>query len=367
MAKKNQFYSLKKIKELHALYNFIFGERSNGKTYAVLEEGVKNYAEGGKQIAIIRRFNEDFTGKRSSVMFDSLINNGEGKNRIRELTHGEWTGVYYFSMRWYLCRKEGDNIVKDDKPIAYGFSLSAQEHDKSTSYPDITTVLFDEVITRNIYLNDEFILFSNVLSTIIRQRTDVIIYMLGNTVNKYCPYFDEMGLKHVRDMKKGTIDLYHYGESGLTVAVEYTENYREGKPSDVYFAFDNPKLSMITGGEWEIDIYPHCPHKFKQKEVVFKYFIIFHEDILQCDIVRTKGMLFTFIHRKTTPIKNEDKDLIYSPEYDPRPNHRRKITNPILPIEKKIYLLYKEEKIFYQDNTIGEIVRNYLLWCRGNG
>ena len=36
--------------------------------------------------------------------------------------------------------------------------------------------------------------FMNVLSTIIRDRENIKIFMLGNTVNKYCPYFDEMGL-----------------------------------------------------------------------------------------------------------------------------------------------------------------------------
>ena len=32
---KNEYYSLKKINKLNALYNLIIGQRSNGKTYAV--------------------------------------------------------------------------------------------------------------------------------------------------------------------------------------------------------------------------------------------------------------------------------------------------------------------------------------------
>ena len=85
-----------------------------------------------------------------------------------------------------------------------------------------------------------------------------------------------MGLTRVKDMKPGTIDVYQYGEEGkLRVAVEYAEASKEGKKSDVYFAFDNPKLKMITTGVWEIDIYPHCPYKYKPKDIQFTYFIKF--------------------------------------------------------------------------------------------
>jgi hypothetical protein len=120
---------------------------------------------------------------------------------------------------------------------------------------------------------------------------------------------------------------------------------------------------MITSGVWEIDLYPHCPHSFKPKDILFTYFIEFDDELLQCEIVDVDGLMFTFIHRKTTPIKYPDSDLIYSTKYDARPNHRRKITKPVLDIEKKILYFYRADKIFYQDNEVGEIVRNYLLWC----
>ena len=71
-----------------------------------------------------------------------------------------------------------------------------------------------------------------------------------------------------------TIDLYTYGESNLRVAVEYSQGIKkESKKSNKYFAFDNPKLQMITNGKWEIDIYPHLPHKYKPKDIKFIYYI----------------------------------------------------------------------------------------------
>lgn len=357
---KQKFYSLKNILSKGASYNMIFGERSNGKTTAVLEYAIKRYAETGEQMAYLRRWREDFTGKRGEQLFSSIVERGQ----IQKLTGGEWTNVYYFGSRWYLCRyDENGKRETDETPFCFGFAISAQEHDKSVGFPKVTTVCFDEFLTRTSYLPDEFVLFMNTLSTIIRKRTNVTVFMLGNTVNKYCPYFKEMGLKHVRDMKPGSIDIYRYGDSRLTVAVEYTEPNKAGGDSDFYFAFDNPKLSMITGGAWEIDIYPHLPVKYTPKQILFTYFIEFAGDLLQCEIINTGTSIFTFVHRKTTPLKDPDKDLIYTPEFSEKPNYRRKINRPQTDIEKRIAQFYATDKVFYADNEVGEIVRNYLQWC----
>lgn len=359
---KQKFYSLTKILQKKAKYNVIIGERSNGKTYAVLKYGLENFIKSGKQMAIVRRWQDDFVGKRGQAMFQALCANGE----VERLTNGEWTYIYYYSGRWFLAKND-EHMKRTicETPLAYGFSISSMEHDKSTSYPDITTIMFDEFLTRTAYLPDEFVLFMNVCSTIIRQRNDVTIFMLGNTVNQYSIYFKEMGLKHIQQMKQGTIDLYHYGDSNLTVAVEYCSPInKEGKESDSYFAFDNPKLSMITGGSWELDIYPHCPCKWRPKDIAFIYFIEFDDQLLQCEVIVTQEATFTYIHRKTTELKEPDKDIIFKPDIDHRPNYRRRITAPTDKVGKKIYEYYLKEKVFYQDNEVGELVRNYLLFCK---
>ena len=362
MAKRKKYYSLKKILQTDAQYYVIFGGRNNGKTYAVHEYGLQRYWEHGEQMAIVRRWQEDFTGKRG----ESLFNNQVASGNVARITGGEWTDVYYRASRWYLCRyDENGNREQQDRPFAYGFSISAQEHDKSTPYPGIKNIFFDEFLTRTLYLQDEFVLFMNVLSTIIRdkKKDEIRVFMAGNTVNKYCPYFSEMGLTHIKQMKPGTIDVYTYGESGLTVAVEYSDN-SVAKENASFFAFDNPKLKMITGNEWEISIYPHLPRKYKPKDIAYMYFIVFDSEILQCEIITFPDMSFTYIHRKTSPLKEDDWDLIYTPDFDPRPNYRRKITKPFSRLEERIASYYAQDKVFFQDNEVGDIVMNYLQFCR---
>ena len=359
----SEYYSTEEIDKYKAHYNVIFGKRSNGKTYSVLKKIIENFAENRKQGAYIRRYREDFKGKRGDQLFDSLVKDGV----VEEATGGKWTCVKYYSDRWYFAKPDEDTgrLVSDSEPFCFGFSLAQMEHDKSTSYPDINIIFFDEFISRMGYLPNEFVLFMNVISTIVRQRNDVVIYMTGNTVNKYCPYFAEMGLGHVEKMEAGTIDLYKYGESKLKVAVERTKDHNlDGRKSEVYFAFDNPSLQMITGGAWELDLYPHIPREYDEGDEIFKYFIVFNDQILQCEILNYDDCCFTYIHRKTGEIKHPESDIIFSDAYDPRPNHIRNIRKPTNNCTRKIADFFREDRVYYQDNDVGELVRNYLMYCQ---
>ena len=363
---KEQFYNISKILKKDTLYSVIFGERSNGKTYQVLKIIIENWFRNEKQGAIVRRWQDDFKQKRGMSMFDNH------SDIIKKESNGAFDHVDYYGGRFYMACWEvlpsGERkSVRDITPFCFGFALSAMIHDKSTSFPNITTVLFDEFITRDSYLNDEYMLFMDTLSTIIRHRNDVKIFMLGNTVNKFCPYFAEMGLYKVKQMTPGQIDVYTYGDSGLTVAVERTgTSQHHKKDSDVYFAFNNPKLKMITKGEWEIDIYPHLNGHFRSGDIAHSYFIIWDDEILQADIIIDDKSYYTYIHRKTTEIKDPDNDIIYQIESDKRYNYYRNLKKPIDRISQKITGFFKANKVFYQDNEVGEIVRNYLQWCDKN-
>lgn len=359
---KTDFYSLSAIKAKNAVYNVIIGERSNGKTYAALLEGITNYFEDGSEMAILRRWQEDIRGRRASAMFNALVENQE----VAKASGGEYDGITYFAGRFYFCTYDeaGKPLYNDSDVFAHAFALSDVEHNKSISHPRVKTIVFDEFMTRGTYLKDEFVIFMNTLSTIIRQRTDVKVYMLGNTVSKYSPYFKEMGLNHITKMIQGTIDIYSYGDSKLKVAVEYTASSKATQESNFYFAFDNPSLQMITDGTWELDLYPHLPVSYAPKDILLSYFIKFDGSIYQANIIDLKGEMFTYIHDKSTEIKDEDEDIIYSLEYDHRYNWQRSIHKPVHELGKKIKFFFDSDKVFYQDNDVGDSVNNYLKVSR---
>ena len=350
---KQCWYTLEPIKKLKAHYNIIFGERSNGKTFSVLCEMVEQYFKNGIKTNIFRRYEEDFKGNRASTYFTKIVKKG----KVFEITHGKWQDIIYKNRAWWLCRKdEDDNIILDTTPFAYAHAISSMEHDKGNDDESVGIILFDEFLTRTGYLPNEFVLFQNCISTTVRERDNVVIYMLGNTVNKYCPYFNEMGLRHIRDMKEGEIDLYTFGD--LRIAVEYTGN-KISKKSDIYFSFDNPALDMIKNGKWETLIYPHLTEDYKQKDIFFTSFIEFDGEILQIEYICEEGV-YLYIHQKTSPIKYKD-DFIISDRKSPSPYVISNIYGSNLDIIKLFRECYNNDKILYQDNETGEIVRNMIL------
>ena len=74
--KKFKYYSLKNIQRKDATYNVIFGERSNGKTYAVLKQALENYKKDGSQFAYVRRWQDDIKARRASTVFNGLQDDG---------------------------------------------------------------------------------------------------------------------------------------------------------------------------------------------------------------------------------------------------------------------------------------------------
>lgn len=361
--KKAKYYNIAHLIKDYpdAHYYMAFGERSNGKTYSALDYAIERYFKNGEQFAYIRRFGEDVKKKNLSTLLSAHVENG----RIQELSNGQYSLVNYTGGKFicYSYDESTNKMVSDKEPMGYAFDLNAMEHHKSTSYPRVTTIIFDEFLSRQGYLQNEFILFTNTLSTIIRDRANVNIFMIGNTVNKFCPYFQEMGLSHVKDQAPGTVDVYHYAGSGLKVVVEYCDPMakRGGKQSDVYFAFDNPQLKMITSGAWEIAIYPHLEKRYRPKDVIAQFFVSFDSALLHGEIVFTETDYFMFIHPKTTPIKDENQDFVYTNRPSGNWNYRVGFSNSDK-LSLLITRLLAENRVFYSDNETGEVLRNYIQW-----
>lgn len=378
---KEKFYSIRHLIEQHpdAQYYIAYGERSNGKTYSTLDFCIDEYFKKGYQFAYVRRWKEDIKLSNLQKLFDGILRD----HKIEKYSHGKWTGILYKSRMFYFTRyetrvdekgKKTTVKIVDDQPFCYVYVLTDDEHDKGFESPMIYNILFDEFIARGSYIPDEFTRFMGVISTIKRRRTGIKIFMLGNTINRFSIYFNEMGLTNIKTQKIGTIDVYKYGDSGLKVVCEYAEMTNKNRETDVYFAFKNPKLQMITNGAWELAIYPRLTPdmKYKPKHVKYTYFIEFDGTTLECDIVllpksiedkRYHDMLFTFVHLKTSTIKEDNKNLVYSLSPNPKPNYRRNILKPFSKLEKLISDMYYKDKVFYQSNDIGDVVRNYMLMC----
>lgn len=354
-----------------ARYYVVYNGRQNGKTYSVLWKAIlRTYLRKGRCGVYIRRKKETFEQGGGQKVFADLVRD----DRIAEESSGEWDGIQYYGSRWYLTRQDTENDdkrIRDKQPCCYAYALNNVENVKSLAVSNVGVIVLDEFISKDYYLPDEWVLFCNLLSTLIRVKDDVKVFLLGNTINPYNPYFREMGLKHagVGRQKKGTIDVYQYKDRTTgklnKIACERPEESTAKSVSNVYFAFDSESASsrMITNGDWQIKNFPHAPCKWKPKDVKYTYFIIWEGEILQCEVVMTSSVDFTYIHRKTTPLKNPEKDIIFSQDYHAAANWARNILKPSGSVFRKIAWYYLSDKVFFQDNMVGQSVTNYLAWC----
>ena len=114
------------------------------------------------------------------------------------------------------------------------------------------------------YLNDELNLFLNLVSTIVRQRTSVKVFMLANTISKYSPYTAALGLKIHRQNKGSIITKTYSDPDGFNTkfTIERTPNVNVFNNKDnvnktVYNIFGNSGVGrMITTGDFETHAYP---------------------------------------------------------------------------------------------------------------
>lgn len=361
-AENQMFYDIKPIDNTGAVYRMIIGQRSNGKTYSVMKHIITNYFAHGDRGAYIRRYEEDITPKNISSLFSPFTQD------IIELSDGRYNAVTYRAKEFHLCFMDEEGKIQEKDPTAFCItaSINTAEHTKGQDRGIIKTVCFDEFATRQGYLSNEFIQYCNLLSSLIRNREDTIIYMLANTVNRYCPYFKEMGLKGVENMPQGEIYLYRYGNADLTVAVEYCDPVKATeKVASKFFAFDNPQLEMIKTGAWELAMYPRAPYPIYDDMILRRFYVSFGEQLICGDIVHYRKDLFIFFHPQTKDVEIGDKTVLYSDSFTTSICHVRLLRDQPTELHKLIAGLIAKKAMCYSDNEVGEVVRNWLIETQG--
>lgn len=173
------FYSYDKILSRNALLNFIIGERGVGKSLGAKKFCVTDFIKNSHEFVYIRRYNTELD-KACKGFFEDLQSCGYFDDLA--LTVKKEKGIYRFEM--------------DGQTIGYGIALTTSAILKSTAFPNVKNVVFDEFLingsTAYRYLRDEVTQFLECIESIGRLR-DLRIFLLGNATtitNPYFAYFD---------------------------------------------------------------------------------------------------------------------------------------------------------------------------------
>lgn len=347
------------------IYMFI-GERSNGKTHSALSFALDNYDKDGSRFIYIRRLAESLKAQYMRNLFTGNRKSGDLQKHLKK--HGIEDLIFYSSCFWGAVDDEKGKRIRTGDPIGYTQAISTWETGKGGSYPFIGTIIFDEFLTRGIYLPDEPTLFENLVSSIVREEDHAKILMLANTVSWACPYFREWGLNHVREMRQGTYDIYQSGDNKRKIVVCYTE-HAGNKASDVYFNYDNSRSRMIMDGVWETADYPRIPTNVGDWYAGEPCYIYSIDEwcVKIVPMATTDGMECLVIYEsKHVPISANGVDVrfhdrvIYTDYFYPYMNCRMALTKQRDKLSKFLIECFRTGRVFYQNNTVGENVRNYL-------
>lgn len=215
-----RYYTTENIKKENAYYNVIFGGRSNGKSTAVCKDLIDDYFATGAQFGRVVRYVTDI---QQTVMQEWF-----GQDYLRRYTRDKYNKeIQFLGESWYVVPVGADVLKCRDEREQIGrvFVLNSEYRYKSGQFEEIKKLVVEEfcLMDMSAYVPYEFEHFLSLISTINRHRTDLTVWLLGNTLQKSNPYFSGLGI-NVDKLKiyPGQIRTVR-NRYGVKFAVEYAE------------------------------------------------------------------------------------------------------------------------------------------------
>lgn len=373
---KNIYYSSNDIDSRGAHFNIIIGERSNGKSYDIKhKKGIRKYLFGeeryiadyitkkdiikenikaGTRFFLLRRSREEIRVDLVEAYFSDVD--------VMGITDNKYNCITMYKRALYLSKydTETGKTTRGEK-IGYVGALSVEQNYAGAEYLDVTDIIFEEFISRSGYLGgvNECSKLMNFYCTIDRKRGTTKMWLLGNTISKICPYFDEWELRDIiTHQKQGTIEekwLFTgtFDDDGneiwVKVAIEYCRD--SGRSS---FTIGKHK-EMLNKGSWQVDPQPHLSKSYNCYKMMFRM-IFFYKSF---------KFIVEYLFDKETkdscwyvyPYKGEIKNniIVFSDQIRESRYWQRDIYNPLIKNKQIVDLLktFKENRIFYASDSCG--------------
>ena len=179
------WYSFDKINSYNAFFHFILTNRGFGKSYGAKQRCIDRFLKYGEQFVYVRRYKTEL--KKIGKYFDDI------KERYPD----------------HEFKVVGKTFYIDGKEAGFAIPLSTSLTEKSTAYPRVCTIVFDEFIIDKghiRYLDNEVDVMLELVFTIVRKRDNVRVYFLANNVSEVNPYFTYFNIKMPEGVKLKTFN-----------------------------------------------------------------------------------------------------------------------------------------------------------------
>ena len=285
MARK-KYYDISNLLKTKAQYMILLGQRANGKSYQAKKTVLDDAYNNDRWFVYLRRYKADIKTKAVEAYFADM--------NIEEITHHEYSGIAAWNGSIYFTLINEDGAVVKGKEIGKYCALNEYERYKSWAFVDFDWILYEEFITDSVYLPDEPRQLQQFVSTVARHRS-LTVLLIGNTLSRVCPYFNEWCLEGVLKQKLGTIEIYHhhFDDSTIDIAVEYCAN--ADFQNKMFFG---QSAKQIVAGEWDTVEVPKLPRRQEEYEAVYELLIEYQkfQFVLTLLVEPIDGGIITFVY-----------------------------------------------------------------------
>lgn len=379
---KSRFFEVKPLltKYPKARYYFILGGRGTGKTFPVIREAITDAIQGRGKFAYVRRLKESLSTFNMQQTF------GVHNDTIEKLTSGQWNRIKYWQRRFWLEKWEPnaetgqlERVAKNPEPIGAAYSMSTWETDKGADFGfdgGIKHIIFDEALSKaGQYLADEWSIFQNVISSLVRDRWDfdTKIWLLANPLSKWAnPYFRNMGITKQLIASFGITEIKYPNESGKGTAMTAIFAYIGATVGEIdpnrellfntFFAFQNSrgKSKSITHGYWEMDDSARLPSGVYQESTKNRtVYCVFGEERLGIDIMRydCTGKYYLMIY----PVTNIRDHTYYMILNTSVAKYAIVGSDSKHPIVKLVMQIYDTGQVYYSDDSTADAFHGFLI------
>lgn len=345
-----KYYNIDKITEMNADYNLIYGERSGGKSWQTKhKKGVKKYLKTKRRFILLRRWKDEITNEKVKNYFKDVDIDG--------LTDGKYNFIDCYMKKIYLANVDENFKVTRGEIIGYAMALSQEQNFAGGVYTDVDDIIFEEFIARTPYLKNEPSKLLNLFCTVDRKEGRVKLWLLGNTISKIIPYFEEWDLTHlIKKQKQGEIISVEHNtmiENGemitIKIACEFCEEV--GRSSRTI----GKHSSMLNTGSFQTEPQPLLPKSYNDYDCLFRIIFQYQSFKFCSEYIKDKKNRETcwFIYPYDKVINN--KTIVFSDKIKTSKYWQRDIYNPLIENNnlKELFQTFKESNIFYASDSCG--------------
>lgn len=350
-------------------YIMNISQRGMAKTTNVLLLELCCYAMYGVQGAYVRTDEADLQKSNAMNLYDVVIEN----HYIEKIFGETFNSIFLRAGKWCLCRvdEDGNITAKNPDPTCYMLAVDKAHKYKSVlNLPRCDVIIWDECIKPQGFSRyNEFGMFADLVSTIVRKRVSGNVWMLCNSLSRDAALFSEMLIHDaIRDMHPGEARFVETtGGTHIYIKIYGADNSQQrAETNRRFFGFDdNPNLYAIMGKGnciWAEDSYPHIPEDDNTTILAQNIFVRSVGKTVQLCLVNNERMGVCVYVR---PYTREPKDdaIIFTDGFLTDPREIQFLGKGTKLCSVLWSQLYAQGKFYFARNSEGDFIVNYMKHC----